>query len=125
VIYLDTHVAEPLTRGKFGLLSKDASRLLNRDRDIRISPMVVVELQYLFEIGRLSGRASEIVLHLRSSLGVTVCDRPFAEVALQASAESWTRDVFDRIIVAQARLAKAPLITRDGEMLAHYNKALT
>jgi PIN domain nuclease of toxin-antitoxin system len=106
------------------VLSKEAARLLNQDQDIRISPMVVVELEYLYEIGRLKFRARDYVAKLGSELGVRVCDRPFAEVAMQAAKEPWTRDLFDRMIVAQARLAKAVLITRDAEMLAHYNKAL-
>ena len=123
MIYLDTHIAEPLTRGNLRLLSKEAARLLNRDRDIRISPIVVVELEYLYEIGRLKVRAQVVVDKLTSGLGLRVCDRPFDQVALQAVAESWTRDPFDRIIVAQARLAKAILITRDTTIQANYDHA--
>jgi PIN domain nuclease of toxin-antitoxin system len=125
VIYLDTHIAEPLTRGNLRLLSKEAGRLLNRDRDVRISPMVLVELEYLYEIGRLKARAQVVVDSLMSELGLRLCDIPFSDVARQALAESWTRDPFDRIIVAQARLAKAVLITRDIDILAHYNKAVS
>jgi PIN domain nuclease of toxin-antitoxin system len=87
--------------------------------------MVVLELEYLHEIGRLRVRASQIIAALTSELGLSVCDRPFENVAMQATHESWTRDVFDRIIVAQARLAKAALITRDSDILAHYNKAVS
>ncbi|CAC9532590.1 hypothetical protein BHECKSOX_1240 [Bathymodiolus heckerae thiotrophic gill symbiont] len=36
----------------------------------------------------------------------------------------WTRDVFDRLIVAQAMADKAELITKDGNILKHYNKAV-
>ncbi len=125
VIYLDTHVAEPLSRGSLGVLSKEAARLVNRDSDIRISPMVVLELEYLHEIGRLSVRATQIVAALSSELGLSVCHRAFEDVAMQSTHESWTRDVFDRIIVAQARLARAALITRDADILAHYNKAVS
>ena len=123
MIYWDTHIAEPLSRGHTRVLSREAARLLNRDRDIRISPMVVVEIEYLYEIGRLRVRASEIVAKLGSELGLRVCDRSFEEVAIQATHESWTRDVFDRMIVAQARLAKAVLITRDTTIHANYDQA--
>jgi PIN domain nuclease of toxin-antitoxin system len=56
-------------------------------------------------------------------IGLRVCDRPFSDVARQAAIEGWTRDPFDRLIVAQARLAKAALITRDTTMHANYAKS--
>ncbi|MEI9811179.1 MAG: hypothetical protein WDO18_00250 [Acidobacteriota bacterium] len=42
----------------------------------------------------------------------------------QPRPERWTRDPFDRMIVAQARLAKAHLITRDTIIQTHYPKAI-
>ncbi|MEO8099159.1 MAG: PIN domain-containing protein [Acidobacteriota bacterium] len=65
-----------------------------------------------------------IVAHLAADIGLKVCDLPFAAVARQASEETWTRDPFDRIIVAQARVANATLITRDETIQARYNRAL-
>ena len=65
-----------------------------------------------------------IVNDLSVSIGLRICDLPFADVALQAVDEDWTRDPFDRIIVAQARLAKATLITRDTAIHKRYDKAL-
>jgi PIN domain nuclease of toxin-antitoxin system len=38
--------------------------------------------------------------------------------------EAWTRDAFDRIILAQARMQKAKLITRDEKVLRQYHLAL-
>jgi PIN domain nuclease of toxin-antitoxin system len=124
VIYLDTHVTAAVCQAKLGSLSKEARRLLNRETQFRISPMVLLELEYLREIGRIRLGARELLSRLGPPIGLLVCDLPFQNVALQAASESWTRDPFDRIIVAQARLAKAVLITRDGNMLAHYNKAV-
>jgi PIN domain nuclease of toxin-antitoxin system len=125
VTYLDTHVAERLSRADLRSFGKESRRLLNREADIRISPIVLVELEYLYQIGRLKVRAREVADALASELGLRVCTRSFEEIAKQALHESWTRDPFDRIIVAQARLAKAPLLTRDGDILAHYNKAIS
>ncbi len=68
--------------------------------------------------------AREVLTRFGTAIGLQVCDLPFEEVAFQATAESWTRDPFDRIIVAQARLAKAVLVTRDVTILANYNKAI-
>ena len=38
--------------------------------------------------------------------------------------QSWTRDPFDRIIVAQAALRRTSLITKDAVIRADYNRAL-
>jgi len=45
-------------------------------------------------------------------------------VAGAAVRQSWARDPFDRIIVAQAALRRAPLITRDADIRADYDRAL-
>ena len=39
-------------------------------------------------------------------------------------AESWTRDPFDRMIVAQAALREAPLLTKDRVLHEHYDRAV-
>ncbi len=110
--------------GTASTVSKEAQRLLNRDPDLRISPMVLLEMEYLREIGRHSRGGKDLMAVLEKSHALHVCDLSFKDVALQAAHESWTRDPFDRIIVAQARLAKAVLLTRDGDILANYSKAM-
>ena len=41
-----------------------------------------------------------------------------------AAEETWTRDPFDRVIVAQARLRGAPLLTKDRAIHAGYERAI-
>jgi PIN domain nuclease of toxin-antitoxin system len=41
-----------------------------------------------------------------------------------ALGQSWTRDPFDRIIVSQAALRNAPLVTRDQVIRDHYSQAV-
>jgi PIN domain nuclease of toxin-antitoxin system len=38
--------------------------------------------------------------------------------------EKWVRDPFDRLIVANAKAAGAPLVTRDERIHKHYSSAL-
>lgn len=123
MIYLDTHVLPSLGRDP-GLYSNEAKRLIDREPDIRISPMVLLELEYLREIRRIRESSDVIVATLGAEIGLRVCDRSFEEVARQAAQESWTRDPFDRMIVAQARLTGAILITRDTTIQARYSKAI-
>ena len=57
-------------------------------------------------------------------IGLTVCDHAFRIVAETALGETWTRDPFDRIIVAHAKAnGFAPLLTKDEAIRANYPNA--
>jgi PIN domain nuclease of toxin-antitoxin system len=123
VIYLDTHVAVWLYEGRVELISPRLRGLLESEAPL-LSPIVALELEYLFETGRMSTQAGTLLQTLGRDLGVRLCDLPFADVITAALRQSWTRDPFDRIIVAQAALRRAPLMTRDASIRAHYHRAL-
>lgn len=122
MIYLDTHVVAWLYAGTTHRLSATARRLIDRE-PLRIAPIVLLELEYLFEIGRVRERAAPVVTALGRRLGLIPCDRDPALVAARACDLAWTRDVFDRLIVAQASLGPDTLITIDSQILANYPKA--
>ena len=124
MIYLDTHAVAALYQGAFDGFSKAARAAIDEEDDLRISPMVLLELEYLHEIKRIRVSGRRIVEALASDLGLTVCNLAFADVARKAIEERWTRDPFDRLILAQARLAHARLITKDRAMRSHYSQAL-
>lgn len=121
MIYLDTHVAAWLYADGDARMSPAAITSLRESDDIRISPMVRLELQYLFEVGRVTAPAAKVVDELRTTLGLTVCDASFAAVAHLAEDLTWTRDPFDRLIVAHAALHEAPLVTKDGALHPRYS----
>ena len=123
LIYLDTHVVAWLFAGRLDLIPAAARTAIN-DSEILISPMAMVELQYLFEIRRTEKPARSVIEALGREIGLQVCDLPFLEVATQALDQAWTRDPFDRFIVSQAMLRDAPLVTKDEEIHEHYAKAL-
>jgi PIN domain nuclease of toxin-antitoxin system len=124
LIYLDTHVAAWLHAAGAELLSEDAARRIDDADEIRISPMVRLELQYLYEIGRVSQPATLVLDALGAGLGLRVCDASFPAVARAAESETWTRDPFDRMIVAQASLRDAPLLTKDRILHQNYDRAV-
>jgi PIN domain nuclease of toxin-antitoxin system len=99
-------------------------RAIESDDDLLISPMVVLELEMLHEIRRLRHSAGEIAADLSAFAGVRVCNYPFALIVDFALRETWTRDPFDRIIVAHARSRNAPLITSDEAIRRHYTLAV-
>jgi PIN domain nuclease of toxin-antitoxin system len=100
------------------------SRSLIAENELLLSPMVMLELQYLFEIKRLTVPPETIIDTIRRAARLRICDLPFAEVARAALRETWTRDPFDRIIVAQARLREIALITKDRMIRQQYERAI-
>ncbi len=120
-VFLDTHAAVMLWNGDdFGTRSED---LLERSA-IFVSPVVRLELGFLREIERLKASADEILGLLASELGVVQSDDPLQAVVAEAMDLHWTRDPFDRLLVATAILHKAPLVTRDRQILEHYGDAV-
>lgn len=123
MIYLDTHVVAWLYAGRTDLLP-DLARSLIEANDLRISPMVGLELQYLYEINRFAAPADLVLESLAGEIQLEVCDLPFARVAAEAWSQDWTRDPFDRIVVSHARLSEAALVTKDEAMLRAYDGAV-
>lgn len=124
IAYLDTHVLFWLCENRVDKISAAALDALNR-HDLLISPIVNLELTYLHEIGRSRRVAQDIVKQLREQVGLRVCDHSFADVAETATFEAWTRDPFDRMIVAHAKAnGYAPLVTADEKIRANYARAV-
>ena len=121
--YLDTHVAAWLFAGRADLLSKTAQRAVE-EGDLLVSPAVTLELQYLYETKRTSEPARRVIDDLRHRVGLRVCDLPFADVVNRALEQHWTRDPFDRIIVGQAALQEAALVSKDRHVRARYERAV-
>jgi len=122
LIYLDTHVVAWLYAGQAELLSPKAAKLVEAEA-LRISPMVILELEYLREIGRLTVGGNTVVQSLSAQLGLEVCDLSFPAVIESALDQRWTRDPFDRVIVGHAALAASPLLSKDRGVRRHYRLA--
>jgi PIN domain nuclease of toxin-antitoxin system len=124
IAYLDTNVVVWLAQGDLDRILPRVQRLLEA-ADLLLSPMVLVELEYLYEVHRILLSAREILLKVEHELGVRVCELSFARVASVVLDEKWTRDPFDRTIVAHAKAnGLARLITADVEIRKHYPKAV-
>ncbi len=87
--------------------------------------MVLIEMEILNEIRRIDLSARDIQLKLEHEIGLRVCTMPFTRVAEIALGEGWTRDPFDRIIVAQAKAnGLAYLISADKEIAQNYPRTV-
>lgn len=125
MIYLDTHAALWLRASQPERFSAKARQVMQENRNhLLISPMVLVELQYLVETKRWLESAQGVLDALSKGARVSLCDLPFSEVAQESLSQSWTRDPFDRLIVSQARVAQAPLISKDRAIREHYAAAV-
>ncbi len=122
IIYLDTHVLIWLYAGEIELLSPAAATAIQTN-ELLISPIVVLELQYLYEIKRISEPSSEITRSLTHAIGLAVCNHDFQDVVASSIRQSWTQDPFDRLIVAQASIKRSRLLTKDDTILKHYKNS--
>ena len=122
-VYLDTHIALWLYSGQTERISERAAALINQQQ-VGVSPVVLLELQYLREIGRVAAAPRAILGDLKRRLGLAVEDRSMETVTERALDLSWTRDAFDRLIVAQAALDGTELVTTDRLILKHYPRAV-
>lgn len=123
LVYLDTHVVVWLYAGELTFFPREILRILEKE-ELVISPIILLELQYLLEIEKIKVGPEKIFRELETRIGLKICDREFNKVVVESLRQSWTRDPFDRLIVAQAHLAQASLITKDQFILRNYRKAV-
>jgi PIN domain nuclease of toxin-antitoxin system len=108
VILLDTNALIWLAAGH-----RRARPLVNQSAPLRVSPASLLELQFLEESGRIRVDLDEVIADGRWKI-----DEPASlPWMLRAGEEQWTRDPFDRLIVAHARLRGWRLATADDDIL--------
>ena len=124
IAYLDTNALAWLSDGSLVGLSPKIDRLLQQ-ADLLFSPMVLLELEYLYEIKRSKHPARDIQHKVEHELGARLCNLPFPIIASAALDEKWTRDPFDRLIVANAKAnGFAWLISADETIRKHYPRTV-
>ena len=117
MILLDTNALIWLDQGQ-----ARSRPLLRGSRQLYISPATVLELQFLIEAGRIrlrEGTLDSVAADDRWLLD----DPPAADWFSQALDLSWTRDPFNRLLVAHARLRGWRLATGDSSLLERLTAA--
>ena len=122
MIRLDTHVVVWLYTGEVERFSASAIDAIETN-SLVVSPMVQLELTYLHEIGRLTVSGPEIIGDLTQRLNLELSTTTMLAAVVAAAALSWTRDPFDRLIVADALVAATPLLTKDEAIQANCDLA--
>jgi PIN domain nuclease of toxin-antitoxin system len=112
--HLDTHVAVWLAAGDERRLKPINKRLLKGH--VYISPIAIIEMEVIREIGRLSEPVDRI-LRVLEGHGVHREDEHLTEMTVHARTLDFTRDPFDRLIAAHAIACNAVLLTADQHLL--------
>ncbi|MDX2022927.1 MAG: PIN domain-containing protein [Deltaproteobacteria bacterium] len=94
---------------------KRASKLPKNEKRFYVSPVSLLELTFLNELGRI--RFSRGTLDIQNHPRLAVDDPSSVELFAQAQNVAWTRDPFDRLITAHAALRRWKLATGDAHML--------
>jgi PIN domain nuclease of toxin-antitoxin system len=114
VILLDTHAAIWLHDHR-----PRADRLVRADAALYVSPATALELQVLAESGRLRLRRDAVPREIMVDDRWVRDDPPAIDWFNMALHISWTRDLFDRLLVAHAKLRRWRLATADALILEH------
>jgi len=123
VIHLDTHIVCWLYEGRVDFLSGAARAAVETGR-LLVSPLVELELQLLNEIGRIIAGPDTVLPALAREIGLQATTTEYRSVVTAARELKWARDPFDRLIVADAILSGAKLVTKDRLIRRHCPVAL-
>jgi PIN domain nuclease of toxin-antitoxin system len=111
VILLDTHAAIWIAR------RHRRAAALKRYPRLYLSPVSILEVQFLLETGRLQGAMPDAVTALAADPRWFVDEPPAERWFLAACEFVWTRDPFDRLLAAHARVRGWKLATADEQLL--------
>lgn len=117
MILLDTNALIWIETGH-----RRARALMRRGSRLYVSPATVLELQFLHEADRIRLRDGSVQWVLHDDRWTL--DEPQAgNWFLHAASLGWTRDPFDRLLVAHAQLRRWRLATSDSAIREHLGPA--
>lgn len=117
--FLDTHIVIWLYEKRINLLSEKAKKYIE-ENDLLVCPIINLEIEYLFEIEKIKDNSETIVGYLEKNIGLRVQNSDFKEIIKISLNEKWTRDPFDRVIVAHAKYMDLTLISKDEKITKNY-----
>lgn len=122
--FLDTHVILWILNGEISRLSEKVRQAIEVD-EFLVSPMVSLEITYLHEVGKIKIDSKSALSEISSKIRCSLAEGDlFEDIMQQALKITWTRDVFDRLIVAHAQLRQLPLVTKDSMIRKNYSHCI-
>ena len=123
LVFLDTHIVVWLYAGLLDKIT-DAAKKAIEESDLLVSQVVRLELQYLFEIGRIKARPDTIINSLSKTIGLKISDIAFSQIIEEALKLKWTIDVFDRFLVTEAKALKHGFVSADRDIQANFRQTI-
>jgi PIN domain nuclease of toxin-antitoxin system len=114
---LDTHFLLWIVLGSSRLA---AYPWLDRYRPWGVSPVSFLEIQFLAEVGKLEVENPAFTETVMSDPRFLVDEVALLALVRRAIPASWTRDPFDRLLVAHSGARRAPLCTLDELVRANH-----
>ena len=111
VILLDTHAVIWMAK------RHARARALSRYARLYLSPVTLLELQFLAESGKVRLAGEHPVRNLIDDPRWRLDEPPAADLFLTACEFAWTKDPFDRLLAAHARLRGWKLATADAVLV--------
>ena len=93
---------------------------LNDYRPWGVSPVSLLEIQFLSEIGKLEVQMAEFVGALARDRRFVVDEVPLLSLVKHALPLAWTRDPFDRLLAAHSAARRVPLCSLDRVILQNH-----
>ena len=112
MILLDTNAVIWLHHGH-----RRGRQLANHLGQLYVSPANLLELQFLIEVGRIRLRSGATVRDLADDDRWAMDNPSSVDWFERALDMTWTRDPFDRLLVAHAAVRGWRLATGDGHLL--------
>ncbi len=97
---------------------------LDRYQPWGVSPVSLLEIQYLSEVGRVTVTNPQFTEALLQDPRFLVDEAPLLSLVRHALVLSWTRDPFDRMLVAHSAARRIPFCTTDRTIRAHHHRGL-
>ncbi|HXG88936.1 MAG TPA: PIN domain-containing protein [Vicinamibacterales bacterium] len=94
------------------------ARALERRARLYMSPASLLELQFLLEAGRIAVSDGDAIAQVTADPRWQYDEPPAGPWFAEATELGWTRDPFDRLLVAHARVRRWKLATGDQALLS-------
>ena len=85
-----------------------------------VSPVSLLELQYLSEIGRVNAKLPEFTEALLQDSRFVIDEVPLLPLVREAFGLDWTRDPFDRLLAGHSSVRGVPLCTVDRVLVENH-----
>ncbi len=89
-----------------------------------VSPVSLLEAQFLAEVGKLELRSAEFVDAISRDPRFVIDELPLLLLIRHALPLTWTRDPFDRLLAAHSLARRVPLCTVDRTIVQHHGSIL-